>query len=1156
MQLFSRNKAIVALSLGALALGACGDDVTVPLTPNTPITLSITPPSASMNVGEAVNFAVQISGGSTTTPPTLASCTSSSATVATAAVAGSSCRVTAVAAGNATVTATATTGQSAAASVTVAPAIIGLTVTPSAASLQVNQTLTLIASVQPAGRTATYTYATSSATTASVSTAGVVTAVAPGVATITVTATSGGTSISQAVAITVTALPTGIATLNVTPAALALAIGNTAQIGANATQPSGAPAATITYTSSSATVASVSAAGVVTANAPGTAIITVTAASAANANFAASSLSSSVSVTVAAPANVTIANVTQGPVASAGGPSNTGITFSANTQVNQPVDINNTRDQIQVSLNLSPNGQAINAVRVYVCDAAGANCGLPAAEQTFTGSSANAGIVQLSINTADFTADFATGTSTIKYANGLHVIRASVRTAAGTENFAATNTNAILNFTNVDGWAVQFTNPTAAATRTVAGVAFNYYGGPNASGAGSIRYVPVFYTAGRTVQSASVNMSNFGATVPYSATAATTFGKSATLYTINGTGWEHPQTNASDFPRVAAAQDNSNNAAPTVSATTGYRTSITVPAPIAIRLDYANPTVAVAGVASGAWFSGVLASPFNFATNTTTTDAGVGTSTATLANTFTYSGCGATAVVLSPTTAAGIPECATNFTNLVYTVTATGNDQLGNTGTTTTAQFAIDNIAPIIRYSAAAAGSGTSATPATPGQGPGSALDTTTYTVLANSVFSAASFVAVPAATDTIFGAEALDERSGLNTAVHYLARANQAALTGSCVVGTAFAAVDGGIGSAFITAPNCTMAPAVIGFTAMADGFRPIARVLGASIATEGYYTYRASVLDRAGNASFTGIRRVLHSATNPTITGLGVPGTVTAAGPNAFTPNFTELVEGHFTNFRASYTGLTDGTTDANLLFPATLYNARFNDAIGINGNVTIGTPFTSGINYYTNIEQTDAAGALAVASNNRPDTVTARVVNAGGLSTGFYVGVGSGVALLSANVGNDTQTWNAANANLVSWTLGQGISQWNAPATGLKAIVTANTNQINSPFDRVDFYELLVGNWQYIGSVDAKMSPSTSPAGAGPVYIADNGATRVWTYRLTQPVNGVSSLNTPAALGSVSGRRFIAVATGGTLATPTTLKGRALSTNTGVAASTYTP
>lgn len=1156
MQLFSRNKAIVALSLGALALGACGDDVTVPLAPNAPITLSITPPSASMNVGEAVNFAVQISGGPSTGGPTLASCTSSSATVITAAVSGSSCRVTAVTAGNATVTATASTGQSAAASVTVAPAITGLTVTPSAASLQVNQTLTLSPSVQPAGRTATYTYATSSATTASVSTAGVVTAVAPGVATITVTATSGGTSISQAVAVTVTALPTGIATLNVTPAALALAIGNTAQIGANVTQPSGAPAATITYSSSSATVASVSAAGVVTANAPGTAIITVTAASAANTNFAASSLSSSVAVTVAAPANVTIATVTQGPRVTLGGPANIGIADTANAQVNQPVDINSTRDQIQVSLNLQPNGQAVSAVRVYVCDAVGANCGTPAAEQTYTGNAANEGIVQLSINTADFTADFVSGASTIKYANGLHVIRASVRTAAGAENFAATNNNSILNFTNVDGWAVQFTNPTAAATRTVSGVAFNYYGGPSASGAGSIRYVPVFFTAGRTVQSASVNLSNCGSTVPYSATAATTYGKSATLYTINCSGYEHGQSNASDFPRVASAQDNSNNGAPTVGATTGYRSSITVPRPTAIRLDYANPTVVIAGVASGAWFSGVIASPFSFSANTTTTDAGVGTSTGTLANAWTYTGCGATAVVLSPTTAAGIAECATNFTNLVYTVTGTGNDQLGNTGTTTTAQFAIDNIAPAIRYSAASIG-GTSPVPATPGQGPGSALDTTTYTTVAGgppnqSLFTGTSFVAAPFSSDTIFGAEALDERSGLNTAEHYLARANQASPTGSCVIGTAFTTLLGGIGSAFITAPNCTMAGAFLG-TAMSDGYRPITRVLGSTIATEAYYTYRASVIDRAGNSSFTGIRRVLHSVTLPTITGLGLPGTVTAAGPNVFTPNVTGLVEPHFTNFRASYSLLTDttGLVDAQLIFPATLFNARFDNSIGLNGNLTVGTPFTSGANYYTNIEQTTTSGNLFVASNNRPDSVSARVVNAAGLSTGFYNtgGANTGVALLSGNVANDTQTWSTFNSNIVSFVVGGNATAWNAPANGFKAIVTAASQQINSPFTRVDFYEYLAGNWQFMGSVDGASAPSTSPAGAGPVYIADNGATRVWTYRLTQPVNGLNSLNTPAVIGAANGRRIIAVATNGT-------KGRALSTNTATVSSTIAP
>jgi uncharacterized protein YjdB len=85
MQLFSRNKALSVLSLGALAaLGACGDDVTVPVAPAAPVVISITPPSSSLNVGESVSFAVQISGGNPA--PTLASCTSSNTAVATAAV--------------------------------------------------------------------------------------------------------------------------------------------------------------------------------------------------------------------------------------------------------------------------------------------------------------------------------------------------------------------------------------------------------------------------------------------------------------------------------------------------------------------------------------------------------------------------------------------------------------------------------------------------------------------------------------------------------------------------------------------------------------------------------------------------------------------------------------------------------------------------------------------------------------------------------------------------------------------------------------------------------------------------------------------------------------------------------------------------------------
>lgn len=305
---------------------------------------------------------------------------------------------------------------------------------------------------------------------------------------------------------------------------------------------------------------------------------------------------------------------------------------------------------------------------------------------------------------------------------------------------------------------------------------------------------------------------------------------------------------------------------------------------------------------------------------------------------------------------------------------------------------------------------------------------------------------------------------------------------------------------------------------------------------------------MDRAGTLSTLSRRRMLHNVSTPLMTGIGLPATLTAAGPNAFTPNFATVVEANFTNLRPSYLGLTaeDALTEAELIFPATLYNARFNDVIGLNGNLSTSTPFTSGVNYYTNIEQTTTAGAITAPIVNTPDSASARVVNVAGQPSTWFT-----VPFLGANVGTDAVTWATKSPFLISWTLGTDASAWNAPANGLKAVVTATTNQINSPFTRVDFYEQINGNWQYIGQVNAQATPCTSPAQNCEVYIADNGTSRVWTYRLTSTVNGTDSLLGSTTLGALSGgaRRFIAVASNGTA-------GRVLSTNVATASSTVLP
>lgn len=509
MQLFSRNKAIVALSLGALALGACGDDVTVPVAPAAPVVVTITPPSALMNIGEALNFAVQISGGSTT--PTLTACAVTPTTVATATVAGSACRVTAVAAGNATVTATASTGQIAAASIAVsapAPAITSLAVSPSAQQLAVGASVTLVPTVQPAGRTATYSYTSSSSAIASVTAAGVVTAVAPGTATITVAATGSATgfttaTINQAVTITVSAFTPGLNSLDVQPSSLAMTLGSTA-ILARAVAGPRASAATFSVNSTEPTRATAALRGdtiVVTAVSAGSAVITVTAQSVASGAFAASSITALVPVTVSPSAQVVI----------------TSLTDNGTT-----IDITNVNGQFEVNLSVQPNGQNVSSVQAWVCApgetvpaCAARTNGVPASQQSFASGGAQASAVQLYINSAEFTTpDFTTGANAnTLYKNGLRTIVATVTTTPAASATIASNNLSQVNFNNPDGWTISWTQPTNRAN-DAGGI--TWYGGPSTpdalvsgatSGNGSFTVVPVLYTPDRNITTANLNLS-------------------------------------------------------------------------------------------------------------------------------------------------------------------------------------------------------------------------------------------------------------------------------------------------------------------------------------------------------------------------------------------------------------------------------------------------------------------------------------------------------------------------------------------------------------------------------------------------------------------------------------------------------------------------
>ena len=176
-----------------------------------------------------------------------------------------------------TVTATAQPGgKSASASVLVCTPVAWVDVSPASATAQVGSTVQLTAVPEDSTDTPlqgrTVTWASSAPSVATVSAAGLVTAVKVGSATI--TATSEGKS--GTAAITVVNVP--VTSVDVSPATLNLQVNGSAQLTATPRDASGAPLTgrAIAWASSAPGIASVSATGLVTGVAVGTATITAT----------------------------------------------------------------------------------------------------------------------------------------------------------------------------------------------------------------------------------------------------------------------------------------------------------------------------------------------------------------------------------------------------------------------------------------------------------------------------------------------------------------------------------------------------------------------------------------------------------------------------------------------------------------------------------------------------------------------------------------------------------------------------------------------------------------------------------------------------------------------------------------------------------------
>lgn len=182
--------------------------------------------------------------------------------------------VTGVSAGSATITVTTVDGGfTATSAVNVSNAVTGVSLDQTAVTLEVSETVTLIATVEPADATnQTVGWVSGNESVATVNNSGLVTAVAPGTATISVITVDG--SFMATCEVTVTDPTVAVTGVSLDQTSLALEPGETGTLVATVA-PGDATDKSVSWTSSDAAVATV-ADGVVTAVADGTCTITVT----------------------------------------------------------------------------------------------------------------------------------------------------------------------------------------------------------------------------------------------------------------------------------------------------------------------------------------------------------------------------------------------------------------------------------------------------------------------------------------------------------------------------------------------------------------------------------------------------------------------------------------------------------------------------------------------------------------------------------------------------------------------------------------------------------------------------------------------------------------------------------------------------------------
>ena len=255
---------IIALKLGTATITAKAGDKTatcsITVVPTEVSSIILDKSSASLKVGETVTLIATVGPEDATDRTVIWASSDTTVIIVSNGV------VTAKNLGTATITAKAG-DKTATCSITVVPTeVSSITLDKSTASLEVGETVTLTATVGPDDATdKTVTWTTSDATVVTVSN-GVVTAKKIGTATITAKAGE------KTASCTITVIPTPVTSVTLSKTSASLKVGETVTLAATV-NPSDATDKTVTWTTSDATVATVSN-GVVTAKKMGTVTIT------------------------------------------------------------------------------------------------------------------------------------------------------------------------------------------------------------------------------------------------------------------------------------------------------------------------------------------------------------------------------------------------------------------------------------------------------------------------------------------------------------------------------------------------------------------------------------------------------------------------------------------------------------------------------------------------------------------------------------------------------------------------------------------------------------------------------------------------------------------------------------------------------------------